>query len=224
MKLIRIAYVAILFLTVSSKSFGATPQEMTPIKRDVSVKVVQNRYFIKSLRPEIAIIGGRFLNEAYTLTVNRGLRLSFFPTESIGFELQHFRTVIDDTEDLKSLKKLAFREINSEKLVYPNPEVNRINDVSDFNVVGIPFYGKLNLFDFAIVYSDLHVSAGYSQINTDQGSIKGVNISAGQRFFIGTKGALSFDFRDHIFDETRNNKNTVRNALSINLGASYFIF
>jgi outer membrane beta-barrel protein len=218
----------------SQHAIAADTEAIRGERNDLGVKVVQNRYFIKQFRPEIGIFAGRFLNEAYTKTDTVGIRANFFFTEWFGLEVQGLNTSISDTEDLKALKQLSFRELDSERIVYPNPEINRIHATKEVNLVGVPFYGKLNFFDLLIVYTDLYLTAGATQVLTDQRvgpeklvqkkELTGGSIGAGIRFFILKSASFQIDFRDRIYEEMRNSKKNSKHALSVDFGLSYFFF
>lgn len=195
----------------------------TPKKKPVTV--LQNRYFLKGMRPEVGFIAGSFLNEAYTDTSMYGFRSGLFVTEWIGFEFQYLKTNVEDTDDRRALNQLEYRDVKDPtKLVSPDPEVNPVAGAMDFNAVVAPFYGKLNLMDKLIVYSDFYVTAGMTRMDTAQGDINALAIGAGQRFYLYDALSFRIDFRDRMYTEQRAGKNSRKNALSIDFGASYFFF
>jgi outer membrane beta-barrel protein len=194
-------------------------------RTDLGVKVVQNRYFLKAHRPEFGIFGGRFLNEAYTKTTSYGARINYFFTEWLGLEVQGSKTDITDSDDMKALRTLTFRDVNDPDLfVYPKPQINRIHATKEANLIGVPFYGKLNFFDMLIVYTDLYLSVGATKVETDQGLLNGGSVGAGIRFFILKSASFQIDFRDRIYEEVRGGKDNTKNALSVDFGLSYFFF
>ncbi len=193
----------------------------TPKKKPVTV--LQNRYFLKGMRPEVGFIAGSFLNEAYTDTTMVGFRSGLFVTEWVGFEFQYLKTSVEDTDDLRALNKLKYRDIKDpESIVSPTPEVNPVKGAMDFNVVVAPFYGKLNLLDHLIVYSDFYLTGGMARMDTHQGTLNALTIGAGQRFYLFDALSFRIDFRDRIYTEQRAGKNSRKNSLSIDFGASYF--
>ncbi len=187
------------------------------------VAVLQNRYFTKELRPEIGLATGSFLNEAYTKTSMKGARVSLFLNEWIGVEAQSFTTSIADSVDRKALNELKYRKLDDpEAVVSPDPEINQVYSIRDVNAVFAPFYGKLNLMDQMILYSDLYLTGGMAQIETFQGTKTAASIGAGERFYFLQSLSLRIDFRDRIFKETRGNEATTRHAYSVDFGLSYF--
>lgn len=214
----------IVFTIIPQRSFGIDirASELKGNTKKKPVTVLQNRFFLKKMRPEFGIMAGSFLNEAYTDTKTVGGRAGLFFNEWFGAEVQYQKTSVDDTEDRRALNNLKYRDLEEEKVVTPDPEVNSVYSVLDLNGAVAPFYGKLNFFDQFIVYSDLYFTTGYTRVETAQGDIGGLVLGAGQRFYMYESMSLRLDFRDRIYTESRNGKKSRRNALSIDLGVSYF--
>jgi len=204
------------------------PSEIRGRSSKTPVNVLQNRYFLKSMRPEVGLIGGQFLNEAYTDTSKLGVRGGMFLSEWLGIEVQYIRTSIKDTDDRRALNELEYYPIGEDgdavtsRVVRPDPETNPIAGVIDINAIVAPFYGKLNLFDRIIIYSDLYVTSGLAQVETSQGSKTALTLGAGQRFYLQQNFSLRVDVRDRIYDEQRAGRSTRKHALSVDFGASYF--
>ena len=203
------------------------------------VSVLQNRYFVKSYRPEIGLIGGYILDEAYTNTQSGGVRLGLFFNEWFGAEVQWQRTTYSDTADRTALNKKRYwriepvdeqpvRDDESAEIedqltvVRPDSEVNPVDGMIDINAVAAPFYGKLNVMNKLIIYTDIYVTAGMATVDTSQGSKSALTIGAGERFYIGKSWSIRIDFKDRIFTETRAGEDSARNLLSVDFGASYF--
>jgi outer membrane beta-barrel protein len=203
------------------------PNEIRGVSTKKQVAVLQNRFFLKAMRPEIGLFAGTILNEAYTNTRFAGARIGLFFNEWVGIEMQYVKANVGETEDKKALNKLRYRTIedgpNGEvKIVSPDPETNPISSMQDFTVVGAPLYGKLNLLDFMILYSDLYGVFGFSRVDTAQGIKNAVLVGAGQRFYIQKNWSLRIDFRDRTYVETRNGQDTRKHAWSTDLGVSFF--
>lgn len=200
-----------------------SPAELRAKSTDkAKVSILQDRYFEKSLRPEIGVLGGSFLNEAYTNTGTLGARLGLFFSEWIGAEVQVIDTSVSNSEDRRSLNKLKYKDIDNGDIVSPDPEVNKIHGVKDYNVVFAPFYGKLNLLDQYIVYSDLYFTSGYAAVDTTQGTLGAFTLGVGQRFYMLKSMSLRVDVRDRIYTELRDERKTRKNAYSFDFGISYF--
>lgn len=193
------------------------------------VSVLQNRFFLKSMRPEIGFMTGTILNESYTSTSASGLRLGMFIGEWAGVEAQWLSTQVVDSADRKALNSLRYRPLDgdataADTVVTPDPDVNAIRGMRDIAAVAAPFYGKLNLFDKMIVYTDVYLTAGMSRIETDQGQKDAMIIGGGQRLYLYDSFSLRLDFRNRIFDETRAEMKHRRNSWAVDIGASYLFF
>ena len=223
----RLAFWGIWLLAVSFLSLPALGIELNPAElRGGSdknpVAVLQNRYFVKTWRPEIGLTTGSFLNEAYTNTSFRGFRISLFMSEWLGLEYQSFDTSITNSKDRDALNRLRYRKLDSPEIVSPDPEVNKVYGMNDVNLVFAPFYGKLNLMDQMILYSDLYLTSGFSKVDTSQGNLTAANIGVGQRFYFLKSMSFRIDFKDRIYKEERAEQTTTKNAYSVDFGLSYF--
>lgn len=219
-------------------AFDLDPGEIRGSSHKEPVTVLQNRYFLKSYRPEVGFLVGQILDEAYLDTKTMGVRSGLFFNEWLGFEVQMIKTMVSDSDDRKALNGLHYRPLDdsnsgnavpanddgttTEVVVSPDPEVNAIHGMTDFTGIAAPFYGKLNLFNKWIVYTDLYVSGGVSRIETDQGDKMGAILGIGERFYIGKSWSVRFDFKDRMFSETRAQQETRKNSYGVDLGASYF--
>lgn len=222
--------------TISSfsvKGFGQSldisPSSFRPGADKRPVAVLQNRFFRKSFRPEAGFLAGTILNESYTSTNASGLRLGMFLGEWMGVEAQWISTKVSDSADRKALNKLRYRPLegdatNGTQVVSPDPDVNAIHGMRDLTAVAAPFYGKLNLFDQMIVYTDVYVTAGMSTVETDQGSKNAFVFGGGQRLYMFDSFSLRLDFRNRVFKETRAEAERQRNSWSVDFGASYLFF
>lgn len=210
-------------------SLDLKPSEIRGTSSKKPVSVLQNRFFLKNLRPEFGLIGGSLLNEAYTDTKSFGVRLGMFFSEWVGAEVQYIRTSVADSADRRALNTMKFWKIPGagdatagNEVVTVDPEVNPVHQMTDVSVIAAPFYGKLNLMNKLIVYSDLYLSAGISQVGTDQGDKTAFSYGAGQRFYLYDSWSVRLDFRTRSYTEQRSGQETRKNMISFDLGASYF--
>jgi outer membrane beta-barrel protein len=226
------ARLAAIVLCLSPSTGGAldlTPEQLRGSEQNQRITVLQNRFFTKSLRPELGILGGMILNEAYTNTTIQGARLGLFFSEWFGIEYQWSENKIEDSDDRLALKTLNYYPVGDDgdavpdTIVHPDPEVNSIYQVQDLTAVVTPFYGKMNLFDSFIVYSDVYFLLGRAQIVTDQGERGALTVGGGQRFYLAKSFSLRLDIRNRTFTEIRAGEESQRNTLSFDLGASVFI-
>ncbi len=209
------------------------PKELRSESEPRSVSILQNRYFIKNLRPEVSINAGIILNEAYLNTYLFGLRVGTFFGEIFGVELEYFGTSISDSNDRKTLADKTYRHPTEDRVVKVLPETVKIESGWSIEGVASPFYGKINIANKLIVYSDIHLSLGIGQLRVDKefansedgtkidhekGSKWSFNLGIGERFYIKKFMSIRIDVKDRIFD---NGKKT-QHSIASSLGLSYF--
>lgn len=200
------------------------PSEIRANTKTKPASVLQNRYFIKSFRPEFGLSAGSMLNESYTDTYLIGVRSAIFFNEFIGVELQSIRTSINDSDDRKALNQLRYRRLDDvDTIVSPDPEINSINAMTDINAIFAPFYGKINILDRIIIYSDIYLTGGLSKVETSQGDLNAITWGAGQRYYWGKNIAFRIDVKDRVFTEKRSGKDYLKHSYGLDFGVSYFI-
>jgi outer membrane beta-barrel protein len=218
------------FLTAErSIALELKPDQIRGKSNKNPVTVLQDRYFLKAFRPEVGLAMGSVLDEAYLSTSLYGVRAGMFINEWLGFEFQQFTSGVADSADRKALNQLKYRPRTAdalpdgeEVLVSPDPEVNAIHKILDVNAVGAPFYGKMNFFNQFIIYTDIYITGGIAQVETDQGDKQSMTLGAGERFYVGKAWSLRVDFKNRIYNEKRAGKDTTKNAFTFDFGASYF--
>ena len=229
------AMIGLLQFAGTAQAFELDPNEIRGKSSKEPVTVLQNRYFLKTLRPEFGLTAGTLLDEAYLKTTVTGVRAGLFLTEWVGLEVQGLKTSIQDSDDRKALNSLKYRPLEDQQtsnatpsgtdtqvVVTPDPEVNAVHGMTDAHIIGAPLYGKLNILNKWIVYTDLYLAAGVSRVVTDQGSKGAVTIGAGERFYIGQSWSMRIDFKDRIYTETRAGVATRKHSKSVDIGAGYF--
>lgn len=217
----------LLSLAPSTFAIDLKPDEIRGKGQQSPVTILQNRYFTKALRPELGISYGTITNEAYTDTALYGFRGAMFLNEWIGVELQSMTAKVADSDDRKALRRITYYRREADGSFVQgilDPEVNQIKKVIDTTAILAPFYGKLNLADFLIVYSDVYFTAGLSRVSTDQGDLNALNYGAGQRFYWAKALSMRIDFRARTYTETRNGADYRKNTYSVDFGLSYYLF
>lgn len=199
--------------------------------RDKVVGVVQNRYFTKSWRPNVALMSGRLLEEAFTKTSYTGARLSLFPNEWVGIELQTMNTSVSDSPDRTAINRLKYCKIDADCtnpqtaiLVSPDPEVNRVSKMTEYSLIGVPFYGKINIANLFLVYSDIYTVLGIGRMVTEQGEKKSLVWGLGQRFYLNQFFNIQYDFRQRRWNELRGGKNSLHTVWCLDIGIGAFLW
>jgi outer membrane beta-barrel protein len=202
------------------------PDEIRGKGQQSPVTILQNRYFTKALRPELGLSFGTITNEAYTDTALFGARGAIFLNEWIGVELQSMRAKVTDSDDRKALRRITYYRPEADGSFVQgilDPEVNQIKKFVDISGILAPFYGKLNLADFLIVYSDVYFTGGVSRVSTDQGDLNALTYGAGQRFYWAKSLSMRIDFKARSYIETRNGSDYRKSTYSVDFGLSYFL-
>lgn len=167
---------------------------------ETAPSVVQNRFFTKKNRVEIGLNAGSILNESYSNTSVVGTRTGLFFSEKFGLEYNFSKYRSIDSTDLLALRSqevcvdVTCRSIE--------PSFIRLVDAHQLQVVFAPIYGKINLFDWTILYSDLTLSAGSAQVSTSQGRKWAFTPGIGQRFYFSKSFSLRVDASDIFLKET----------------------
>lgn len=215
---------SLLLQSSAALALDLKPEDVRGKGQQSPVTILQNRYFLKTLRPELGLAYGTITNEAYTDTSLTGVRGGLFLNEWVGVEFQTFNAKVSDSDDLKALKRLRYAKIGDPNtLVTPDPEVNRIKKISDLTAVIAPFYGKINLADWLIIYSDLYGTLGVTKLDTDQGDINGFTWGAGQRFYWQKFMSFRIDFKSRMYTEQQAGQDHKKTTYSVDFGLSIFL-
>lgn len=200
--------------------------------------VLQNRYFLKEMRPEVSVHGGQVLNESYSQTWMLGSRAGLFLTEALGVEYAFSKFMASDSADRKALRKLRYCGANGEEDTVcqtVNPSYVQLKSSNSLALTFAPIYGKINLLEGYILYSDIYANLGAGLVDTSQGKEGAGYFGIGQRFYFAKSFNIRIDAIDHVFQETRQNtvgegasKRTeeqkhIRHAWTVSLGVSAFL-
>ncbi len=190
-------------------------------------QVLQNRYFTKKLRPEITVLGGKIPNDTFSDTKSYGVGISLYFTEFLGLEYVYSKFYSSVSTDLTNIQKLRF--CNDAGTICKRPEPARIDlhNVQWAAIAWAPFYGKVDLMDLAILYSDIYFTAGASQLETSQGDKTALIFGVGQRFFFFKRFGIKIAATDMNYKEKRQYEGiedeVTRNTWLITAGASLFL-
>lgn len=191
----------------------ATPKAQTRLvainsvsSADITPSVVQNRFFTKSLRAEVGLSAGTILNESYSRTASAGARAGLFFNELLGLEYNFAQFRSQDSVDLKALRTQEVCIATECRAI--EPSFIRLEKSHQLQIVSAPIYGKINLFDWSILYSDLTFSAGAALVETSQGRRWAFTPGIGQRFYFSKSFSLRVDATDLYLRETLANKGT----------------
>lgn len=105
--------------------------------------------------------------------------------------------------------------------VTPDVDVNAVKSSLEASALAAPLYGKLNLFDQMILYTDIYFGLGLARVDTEQGVKSAITFAGGQRFYFSESFSVRVDIRNRRLQETRGGKDEERNSLAVDIGASY---
>lgn len=204
----------------------ADDEEVLPLP---PVKVLQNRFFKKALRPEVSGFVGSALNESYTRTFAIGARLGFFFNEWVGLDYTFTQFEVEDSADLKALRAIVvYSDAEKAERTRIEPAFVSLDSLHAFTGTLAPVYGKINLFDAMILYSDIYFSAGAGLLQTSQGEKIPLILGVGQRFYFAKRYNVRIDAWDHVFEQERENlgekKVSTKHAWVVSLGLSAFLW
>ena len=197
--------VVALFLTlptISSSAFAQAPAgggakqgerlDVESIKQkywakgnETQMNVVQNRMYTREGKVELSVFGGTFSDDPFLSTRSLGASLGYHFSEYIGIRALYMKLF-----PKKSSAADAF-------LAYQKSEATTNPPNYFYGVEGTAslLYGKLSLLGKAIIYYDLHLSAGLGQLNTSNGTYLAPIVGIGQQIYLSQMFLLRFDYR-----------------------------
>jgi outer membrane beta-barrel protein len=130
-----------------------------------SRKAVENRFFLKQERFEIAPIGGYVPNNPFAIRYVFGAILNYHFNEVISTEAQISYSPDLGENDLKGLTSVlldrAYNSASSKNFQQP---LDKVELSAAFGVAWSPFYGKINLVGETVLNFDLYGFAGVGML------------------------------------------------------------
>lgn len=204
------------------------PDEIRTKTKERSISVLHNRFFKKRFRPELGLFAGTITNEAFLDTFLFGVRASIFVSEWFGLDIQYASVTNSDSRDFDAIQMQEFDVLDVETSRVKTERVdvhrNRVSTIIEGSAVMTPFYGKLNFFDLAIIYTDIYGSIGIGSVNTDQGNKIAPNFGFGIRLYLYKFLSLRVDVKDRFWNETNQftDEDFLRQSWSVDAGVSVF--
>jgi outer membrane beta-barrel protein len=238
---------------ISTADAGREPAQkaLTELNNPPVQDVVQNRFFLKDGRFELAGVGGYVPNNPMVQRVSGGFFGAYHISEKFAAEgaVMYFPDL--SSNDLKGLtKKLV--EIASDRSGQSNFEQPLEKMMLGATFVGrwSPIYGKINLIGESVLNFDLYFVGGlgmlsskkyyaYSADDAIQLRFEGntvhvpANLGMGINFFVNQSLAVKLDARSFIYrapapiydpnDQDQLNQYRIYNDIVTSVGVSYFI-
>jgi outer membrane beta-barrel protein len=225
----------------------ALEEKDTPPIQDV----VQNRFFLKDGRFEIAGTGGYVPNNPMVSRISGGFMGAYHLSEKFAAEGSIMYFPDRSNNDLKSLTK-ELVNIASDRSGQSNFEqpVQKMMLGATFVARWSPIYGKINLLGESVLNFDLYFIGGlgmlsskkyyaYSDSDTILLRFEGnevtvpVNVGIGMDFFVTQSVAVKLDARSFLYraaapiydpdDQEQLNRMRIYNDIVTSVGVSYFI-
>ena len=163
-----------------------------------------------------------------------GGRVGLFVTEAVGVEYTFSKFLASDSADLKALRKLKYCGANGKPDTTCDavePSFVRLESAHSASLTFAPIYGKINILEGYILYSDIYANVGGGLVDTSQGNKTALVLGIGQRVYFAKSFNVRIDAVDHVFREDRTNtsggdtetKTNTRNAWTVSLGISAFL-
>ncbi|MNL40638.1 hypothetical protein D3C87_1630040 [compost metagenome] len=160
--------------------------------------------------------GGTFItNDPFFNSIGAVLKGSYFFSETWGVELSYAFLSTEERQATKELKEN--NNIKSRSLVYPK-------SVWGADIMWVPIYGKMSLFNENIIPFDLYFAGGYgsteTQLNTSASTL---HVATGQIFALSKAIAFRWDFSWNFYNaKTEDNETNSFNNLFLTVGMSWF--
>lgn len=166
--------------------------------KDSDFTVVQNRLFSKANRWALSLGYGMLINESWADGPTYSAKLNRYFSERYGAELSFSST---DSADNKATERLSTQG--------GKPNHGQIKNFYGVAFNWIPFYAKMSLLDYKILYFDMSISPGvgimqYEQQREEGGTMKtapALTLDVTQHFFLNKWVALRFDYKNRWFQE-----------------------
>lgn len=179
------------------------------------VSVLQKRYLPKTGRVQFNLAGTVVTNDPFFTTLGAVLRAGYFFTETWGLEGDYYALTTSNRQTTTELKDIS--GVNTENLVFPKSYMG-------VNLVWVPIYGKLAVFNKNIVPFDLFFKGGIGNTQTQVGeSASTFHLGTGQIFAFSKRTAFRWDFSWNFFNAKGTDGQVSNfNNLFLSMGASFF--
>ena len=209
-----------LFSCLAATQAFATPAEEaleTLRNGPESQNVVQNRFFLKTGRFEIAPVGGFVPNDPMVSRILGGFALNYHFSEEFSASSQIFYSPDLGTGDLKGLTNTLVQIANSGTggVSFQQP-VDKIILGATFSAQWAPVYGKINLLGESVLNFDVYLQGGLGLLTLQRGYARynagavqldrtGIDVMIpasvgfGVDFFLNQRTALKLDVRNLMY-------------------------
>ncbi len=159
--------------------------------KDGDLAIIQNRQYSKAHRLELSLIGGFVSTDPFLSVRALGGSLSYYIKETWAIEAVGWKSFVSNSSANDSLQQV----------LGANVLLNRPQWFAGLGVWYIPIYGKLSLFENAILHFDLGLTAGVGFTGTDSGTDFTPYLGIGQRLYLTKSLSLKFEYKIMRYNE-----------------------
>ena len=193
------------------KCVDKTLQEELLAKR--KYRLTTDRLFVKSLRHELALMGGYYVADLFDSTFALGGRYTFFMSENFGTELSV------DWSRLRTTTADTIEEANNFSLPPLRDDIVR----SFGSLTWSPLYGKVRLFAGSIWRYDFYLLAGPGVVVDPVSYGLAGNFGVGMRVFLHEAVTLRAEVRDYLYGQELLSQDYLVNDLSFTFGVGVML-
>lgn len=166
--------------------------------KDTDFNVVQNRLYSKAKRFSLSGTVGSMINDPWTTGSTYGMNLGYYFSERWGLEAVYNQT---DSVDNQAVQRLRAQG--------GTPDHNQPKNFYGLALHYVPFYAKMSVLNWAIIYFDMSFAVGagmqsYSQVKEEGDatvSTPAVTFDVTQTYFMSKTFALRVDFKNRWYSE-----------------------
>lgn len=168
--------------------------------------VVQNRLYSKEKKFVLGVYGGILATDPFLSVKNYGLKVGFNFSEYFGAHILYWRDSVSPSSALQTFEETLKATTN----------YNAPSSFFGAEVNGSFLYGKLSVIGKAIIYYDLHLTAGIGSTSTESGKYLTPYLGIGQQVYLSKWFSLRMDYRIMTYREV-----ILERVVPTKIGTSY---
>lgn len=154
--------------------------------------VVQNRAYSKEHSFQVGTFGGIITTDPFLSVKNTGFSLGYHFSEYLSVHAFGWKSYVGPSAALLTFEETIKATTNNN----PPRWYAGAEGTASF------LYGKLSLIGKAIIYYDMHVSAGLGMTGTDNGKFLTPHAGIGQKIYLSKMVSMRIDYRLMYYKET----------------------
>ena len=158
---------------------------------EAELGVVQNRAYSKAGKAQFGVLSGLAMSDPFVNVRTTGFSLGYHFSEYVGVSALYWRDFVGGSSALTTFEEFSGATANTN---LPKAYLGAEGQ-------GSLLYGKLSVLGKAIIYYDLHATAGMGLTYTESGNYFTPSLGLGQRFYLSKNISLRFDYRIMHYNE-----------------------